>query len=177
MIGRRSLLLGTVGVLASCSNKQATDKLVPIAGPDQQPGEPLWSAKTNSFLVGLTDADKVALASLGAQYLAAGASGFVALANECTLTGSAKSTVGWCPSTGTFTCSVCGSHWSRVGAILQGPAKVGLTLLGVTVSADDDVIVNVRMRTPGRVVPGDQTSTLRNDLSCARIYEATTATR
>jgi hypothetical protein len=166
-VTRRSLLLGGLVVLASCSNKQATDKLVPVAGPDQQPGEPLWSAKTNSFVVGLTGTDNAALIDLGAKYVAAGASGFVAVLNQCTVSGTAKGTVGWCPSTDAFSCSECGSEWSRVGAVLQGPAMIGLTLLGVSVSATDDVVIDVRSQMPGKAAIASQ---LRTDLTCTQSY-------
>ncbi len=169
-VSRRVLLVGTFAALTACGTKQATDKLVPIAGPDQQPGEPLWSAKTNSFVVGLTDADRAELIRLGPQYVEAGTSGLLALLNQCTVPGTAKGTVGWCPSTQTFTCSDCGSHWSRVGAVLHGPATVGLTLLALSVSANDDVIIDIRSRTSGRSIANDKQSSLRNDLQCSRVY-------
>jgi hypothetical protein len=171
---RRSLLLGGLVVLASCSTKQATDKLVPVAGPDQQPGEPLWSAKTNSFVVGLTGINNAALIDLGPKYVAAGASGFLAILNQCTVSGTAKGTVGWCPSTDAFSCSECGSEWSRVGAVLQGPAMIGLTLLGVSVSSSDDVVIDVRSRTTGKAADAAK---LRSDLTCTLNYRGSARIR
>jgi hypothetical protein len=134
-LSRRRLLAGSTALLiigpslSACSSA-GRDTLVPVAGEFQQPGEPLWSKKTNSFVVAV---DQFASTQL------------VALVNECTYETNKIGTIGWCRSSQTFVCASCGAEWAQNGDPLA-VASLALTQLGVSVTETDDVLVDKSSR-------------------------------
>jgi hypothetical protein len=134
-ISRRQLLIGGTSMmiggslLAGCTG-EAKDTLVPVAGEFQQPGEPLWSKKTNAFVVAV---DQFASTQL------------VAFTNECTYENNKVGTIGWCRTSQTFVCSSCGAEWTQAGDPLA-VASLAMTQLGVTVNDNDDVLVDKSSR-------------------------------
>ncbi len=140
MLSRRDLLrmgsivaVGTlVPALAGCAG-EPTETLVPMAADKAQPGEPLWSAKTNSFVVAIEDILETRL---------------VAYANECTYEPGKTGTIGWCRTSNSFVCASCRASWSLTGEP-QALATIGLTRLGVTVADNDDVLVEKKQRIEG----------------------------
>jgi hypothetical protein len=135
MLSRRQVLFGSAALLLggsalSACGSAATDTLVPVAGEFSQPGEPLWSKKTNSFVVAVNQFASTQL---------------VALVNECTYENGKAGTIGWCRTSQTFVCSSCGAEWSQAGDPLA-VASLALTQLGVTVTETDDVLVDKSSR-------------------------------
>jgi hypothetical protein len=134
-LSRRRLLAGSAALviggpsLSACSSA-ARDTLVPVAGEFQQAGEPLWSRKTNSFVVAV---DQFASTQL------------VALVNECTYETNKIGTIGWCRSSQTFVCASCGAEWAQNGDP-RAVASLALTQLGVSVTETDDVLVDKSSR-------------------------------
>jgi hypothetical protein len=150
LVSRRHFLRSTSAVvagvllpaLAGCTG-EPKDTLVPIAGDKAQPGEPLWSPKTNAFVVAIEEIIDTRL---------------IAFANECTYEAGKTGTIGWCRTSNSFVCSSCRASWSPSGEPLA-LATIGLTRLGVTVSESDDVLVDKSQRIDGSIgVPTERPS-------------------
>jgi hypothetical protein len=158
-VTRRSVLLGgvlvgVVPLLSACG--AATQPPQPVAGDDNQPGEPLWSAATNAFLIGLDEARLTELRQWHPVQLTMSAEKIFAVENQCTVDTDRKTTLVWCRGSQAFGCGVCGSVWSTIGRPLA-VATTGLTALQVTVDAAGNVTVDRQRRSPGRTVTADQT--------------------
>ncbi len=105
---------------------------------------------------------------MGSSYLALGSSGLIALANECTFAKSHIGRLAWCRPPGLFICLECASRWTQFGTVITGPATQGLTFLTVSVSDNDDVLIDRRSRTPGPLaIPEDPN---KADMACDQTF-------
>jgi hypothetical protein len=136
-------------VLAGCSRDLQRDDLVPIARENREPGEPLWSAATNSFVVAVTPEGRGELAAMGPAFTVLANPGLIAIVNECTYDDSHRNRLAWCRPDDVLTCLDCGSGWTRFGTLVHGPATRNLTFLTITINGDDDVIIDRTRRMDG----------------------------
>lgn len=149
-VARRTLFVAVGAVvLGACSKDLQRDKLVAIAAAAREPGEPLWSGITNSFVVAVTPEGQAELKTMGPVFTELGSNRLIALANECTYSAAHIGRLAWCRPSGVFVCLDCSSRWTKYGTVVAGPATHNLTFLTLSLNSDDDIIIDKRARTPG----------------------------
>jgi hypothetical protein len=159
MFTRRAVLLGTLGTsvlgfgASGCAEpKVDSESMLPISGDAKLPGEPLWSAKSNAFLVAPSTEQLSVLHKVGLSYASLGGNGFLALANECPRDQGLVGRIGWCQGSQQFSCSSCNSTWDITGLTVAGSPR-GLTYLRADTTAAGDLVVDRSVRIKGVASP------------------------
>ena len=141
----RRRLLGLLGgaavslVAGACAKKvePGTTERLPGTAED---GDPLWSPEAKAYIVAVpndaqAEGDRVYPVFLRGR----SANGIVALKAKCPNDGIR---VSWCRADRFFSCTGCGSVFTRYGDCVAGPSPRGLDRLGLSVSAAGDVVID-----------------------------------
>ena len=117
------------------------------ASPDHRPGEPLHVAEARAYLVAVPEAQRASLLELLAEPLHVGVrAGVLALSQRCPEDGCR---VPFCRSSGWFECGCHGQHFTELGALRNGPASQGLDMHPVSISDDEQVVIDTSRRIRG----------------------------
>jgi hypothetical protein len=141
----RRQLLGLLGsgavslALVACAKKIEPGSSERLPGTAED-GDPLWSPEAKAYIVAVpteaqAEGDRVYPVDLRGR----ATNGIMALKAKCPNDGIR---VSWCRGDRFFSCTGCGSVFTRYGDCIAGPSPRGLDRLGLSVSAAGDVVID-----------------------------------